>query len=93
MSIEDVKITLEDLAEKYPKWKNYAAISAIAVGTWFEWYWVWSLLFLFWAWQSVDSGEAYIVEPVTKEEDPQLFSLILITWVLLAVLFASDLIL
>ena len=57
------------------------ALLALGVATYLDWYWPWGLLFIYWAVPSVLTGEAFLVERITKTTNPILFWLITGIWV------------
>ena len=44
------------------------------------WYWIWGLLLLLWAINDLIVGSTWLSEPVSRQADPILFHLILLTW-------------
>ena len=43
------------------------------LGTIFDWSWLWGILFLFWVIGIVRTGNATVVEPVNRKENPMCF--------------------
>lgn len=73
------------------KWPTLFALLLIYLAVFFEWNWIWGVLFLFWVIPSFYSGEVHLVQAVTKKEDPILYWFILLTWIgLSAALILSD---
>ena len=62
------------------------ALAVLLVATWFGWYWVWGVFFLYWAVAAVVMGQAFVVQTVRRDENPALFWVICATWLALAVL-------
>lgn len=56
------------------------AIPVLLLATYKEWYWVWGLLFFYWALPGLRSGEAYLVEPIKRSRHPILFWTITAMW-------------
>ena len=53
----------------------------ILIGSFFfEIYWTWGLLFIYWGAMSIRSGDAYVVEPIERREHPILFWIITALW-------------
>ncbi len=62
------------------KWLTVIAIVVLTVATIMSWYWVWGLLFIYWAVGSIRIGEAFVVETVHREDNPVLFWIISAMW-------------
>ena len=62
------------------KWPTTAAIIVLGAATYFNWYWVWGLLFIYWAVDGLLTGDAFVVQPVTRADEPVLFWLITAMW-------------
>lgn len=62
------------------KWPTVAAIAVLSMATLLGWYWVWGLLFIFWAFDGMRSGAAFVVETVERTENPILFWIINAMW-------------
>ena len=54
---------------------------ALLIATYYDWYWPWGLLFMYWAVPSLMTGEAFLIERVTRAQNPILFWLITGMWV------------
>jgi len=63
------------------KWATLITIPVLAVATWREWYFVWGLLFVYWGIGSVFSGNAFLVEPLTRNRNPLLYWLVTAAWI------------
>ena len=75
-----------------PKWPTVVSLVVLVVATFFDWYWVWGLLYLYWAVQSVGVGEAFLVQTVRRDRNPVLFWSVSAMWLILAVVvIATDL--
>ena len=61
------------------------ALVVLGIATYFDWYWVWGLLFIYWALPSVLHGEAFLIERITRADNPILFWLITGMWVFFGV--------
>ena len=59
---------------------GFALVLAL-VSTYYEWYWPWGLLFIYWAIPSLASGEAFFVERIRRAAHPVYFWLINVMWV------------
>ncbi|MDE0132155.1 MAG: hypothetical protein OXQ32_07845 [bacterium] len=62
------------------------SLVVLVVATWFEWYWVWGVLYLYWGVQSLGAGEAFLVQTVRRDGNPVLFWSVSAMWLILAVL-------
>lgn len=60
------------------------ALAVLLGATFVGWYWVWGVFFLYWAVFGIVRGEAFVVQPVSRDESPILFWLISVSWVVLA---------
>lgn len=70
---------------------NYAAFVALMVSTGLGFGSLWGLLFLFWTILSVYSRRALLVFDVSRDDDPVLFWVIQVAWVVLGiVMILSD---
>lgn len=56
------------------------AIPILLIATYLQWYWVWGVLFVYWAVPAVLSGEAILVEPIARSSHPILFWMITAMW-------------
>ena len=71
---------------KLAPWKTFVALGLMYASLYFQWYWVWGILFLMWTIQSVRTNETYLVEEITRDEHPVVFWLIIATWMVVSVL-------
>ena len=62
------------------KWPTVVAIAVLMAATYFSWYWVWGVLFVYWAIVGLRTGDAFVVEPISRDENPVLFWLIVVMW-------------
>jgi hypothetical protein len=62
------------------KWPTLLAIAALAIATWYGWYWAWGLLFIYWAIGGLLTGDAFVVQSIERESNPILFWLITAMW-------------
>ena len=68
------------------KLPTLVALAALLVATWMDWQWVWGVFFLYWAVLGIATGQAFVVSTVDQYENPVLFWLISLTWMVLAAL-------
>lgn len=67
-------------------WPTVICLAILFAATLFEWYWVWGLLFLFWAVASIPLGQVFVIQTVRRDESPLLFWTISVFWVVVSVL-------
>lgn len=67
------------------KWKALLALFFIITATLMNWLWVWGILFLIWAAIDLISGETHLMERVTRAENPKVYGLIVVTWIILSI--------
>lgn len=73
---------------------NYVAFVVLMVSTVLGLQFLWGLLFLFWSVQAVKTSHAFLLSTVTRFEDPLLFWLIQVAWVVFGVwMIVADLVL
>lgn len=66
------------------KWKTIIVLTILLGSLSLGWDWIWGLFFLFWAVDGIRKNETYIVEPVNRVETPNVFWLVIGTWVALS---------
>ena len=64
------------------KGRALASLLLIFVAVIFNAYWLWGLLLLFWAVNDLVRGHTWLTEDVARLQDPILFYLIVITWLI-----------
>jgi len=70
---------------------NYTAFFVLMVSTVLGYQFLWGLLFLYWTIPNFHSGQAFLLSNVTRSDDPVLFWVVQIAWVVLGVmLILSD---
>ncbi len=67
------------------KWKTILALILLIIAIVMNWSWVWGILFLFWGVFDLLNQETYFVERITRAENPVLYWIIVITWLVLSV--------
>ncbi len=65
---------------------NYATFAMLMVSTALGYQALWGLLFLYWTIPNFYSGHAFLLSDVIRDDDPILFWLIQIAWVVLGLL-------
>lgn len=66
---------------------NSLVLAALLVATWMNWSWPWGALFIYWAVPAIHFGEAHLIGPVPRDEQPVLFWAVTALWVLFGILF------
>ena len=62
------------------RWPTVIAIPVLVLASWFEFWSVWGLLFIYWAVHGIRMGDAFLVESIRRESHPILFWLINVAW-------------
>lgn len=60
--------------------RNYIAFAVLMFATLMRFQFLWGVLFIFWTVFNVKTGQAFLMSPVIREEDPILFWLIQAAW-------------
>lgn len=66
------------------RWRSILALCLIATGLFFDWYWVWGILFIFWALLDLRNRRTYLLEDIPRSECPVLYWVIVLLWLTLA---------
>lgn len=79
-------------AERNPniKWKSILGIILVMVGMLLDMPILFGALYIIWAISDIKSGEAYILEYVSKEENPVLYWITTLIWLLLGIYVFVD---
>lgn len=67
------------------RYASYLVLAGLLVALWFNLYWPWGLLFLFWVALSIRNGEAFLLTPVSRRREPALFWIIVALWASLSI--------
>jgi hypothetical protein len=73
------------------KWRTIAALILMYVALFMNWEWMWGILFLVWVIPDMYSEVTYFIEPIAKKENPTVYWMVIITWILLALYSLSTL--
>ncbi|WP_371170837.1 hypothetical protein [Aliiroseovarius sp. 2305UL8-7] len=65
---------------------NYVTFAVLMVSTAMGYQALWGLLFLYWTIPNFYSGHAFLLSDVTRQDDPLLFWLVQIAWIVLGAL-------
>lgn len=66
------------------KWRSILGLLLVWLAVWFNWQWVWGILFLLWVVPDIISGVTYFMEPISKYENPILYWIIISSWLLMS---------
>lgn len=69
-----------------PRWTLYLVIVGLLLALYMNWSWPWGLLFIYWAVLAMFAGEAFLIGPISREHDPDLFWIVTVLWALLGVM-------
>ena len=69
---------------KPKRWRSIFALCLIGIGLFFDWYWVWGILFVFWALLDLRNRRTYLLEDIPRSECPVLYWGIVVLWLTLA---------
>ena len=67
------------------KWRTIIGLIFMYIAIWFNWQWAWGILFLLWVIPDVITGVTYFMEPVERKENPILYWIIILSWILMSV--------
>lgn len=68
------------------KWPTVVAMVVLLGGTALGWNWIWGIFFLVWSVQGIASGQAFVLQMVYRDENPVLFWVVSLSWLVLAVM-------
>jgi len=77
--------------KKSVKWRTIVALILMYVAILMNWEWAWGILFLFWVIPDIFTGITYFIEPVSKKENPKIYWVIIISWILMSIYSLSTL--
>lgn len=63
------------------KWPTILVLAILIATTVFNVYWVWGLLFIYWAIGGIRTNEMFIVQPLSRADNPGLFWFACVSWV------------
>lgn len=67
------------------KFPTVVVLVVLLAATYFDWYWAWGMLYLYWGVMSLVDGQVYLVQTVRREENPYLFWSVTAMWLILAI--------
>ena len=66
----------------HAKWKTAIALGVLLIAALLDWNWPWAVVFVYWAVEAVRDRQTYLVEDIDRDVDPELFWIIVCTWLL-----------
>lgn len=73
------------------KWRTILGLILVYVATLFNLDWVWGILFLIWVVPDLFSGVTFFIEPISKQDNPFLYWIIVLSWLLMSAYMLSTL--
>lgn len=67
-------------SNKTIKWKSILGLSLIGLGIINNWFWIWGIFFAVWVISDLRSGSTYMLEPVSRRENPLLYGILIAVW-------------
>jgi len=67
------------------KWRTMVGLLLMYVAVALNWQWIWGVFGLYWIVPDFFTGVTYFIEPIERQENPMLYWLILITWIVFSV--------
>ena len=64
-----------------PRWRTLIALPTLTLSALAGIYSLWGLLFIYWGANAIRDGETYLVEDISRYENPVLFWSIIILWI------------
>jgi len=65
------------------KWRTILGLVIIYLAMWFNWMWLWGVLFFYWVIPDIFSGVTFFMESIDKKSDPILYWVIMVSWILM----------
>ena len=62
------------------QWLTIAALVVVVAAVVLNFQWLWGLLFLTWSIPSLFTGVTYLVQPISRDENPWLFWTVVLLW-------------
>ena len=72
---------------KHQKWLTLIVLLMLLTSTLSGFYGLWGLLFIFWGLLAVRSRQTFLIEPISRSENPALFWLLTVLWIALGALY------
>ena len=77
--------------KKSIKWRTIVALILMYIAIFMNWEWSWGILFLFWVIPDLFTGVTYFIKPILKKENQDLYWVIIVSWILMALYSLSTL--
>lgn len=61
-------------------WRTWTALAGVALVAALDWWWVWGVWMCYYAAVGIRSGKAFLVEPVTRADNPIAFWIVTAMW-------------
>lgn len=74
------------------KWRTIGGLILVYAATLFNLQWAWGIMFLIWVVPDLFTGVTYFMEPISKQENPILYWVIVLSWILMSVLMIGSLV-
>ena len=68
---------------------NWVSLVILVVATIFTHYWVWGLLFIFWAAYALKSDNSHLLLPVNKQNEPLLYWAVNLMWLVFGIWYLA----
>ena len=79
------------IPSKKVQWRVWIGVLFVILITIMNWQWAWGILFLIWVIPDLTNRVTYFIEPVERDQNPLLYWIIVVTWILLSLLSLSTL--
>jgi radical SAM superfamily enzyme YgiQ (UPF0313 family) len=67
------------------RWKSILALAMIAIGFFFNFYWIWGVLFILWAVNDLRQHHTYLLDDIPRSESPVLYTIVVAMWLFLGI--------
>lgn len=74
------------------KWRSILGLILMYIAIWFNWQWAWGILFLVWVIPDLFSGTTYFLDIVEKKNDPILYWIIIVSWLIFSILSLASIV-
>ena len=62
------------------QWLSIGALAVVIAAVVLDFEWLWGLLFLTWSVPSLFTGVTYLVQPISRDQNPWLFWTVVLLW-------------
>lgn len=67
------------------RYASYVTFVGLLASLWLNLLWPWGVLFLFWVFVSIRKGEAFLLGPISRRQEPVFFWFVILLWTALSV--------